>query len=85
MRPSMQVATSSAPCLADLARVMHAKLGAPKSLYQARHQVHHVYLLLVVLFREEHHLAQAYVQFYQCFLSSEAKLHIRRTHIHLFE
>jgi hypothetical protein len=68
-------AGSSAPSLADLDRVMQAKPGAPKALYQVRHQVHHVYLLLAILFGEEHHLTQAYGNFYQRFLSSEAELH----------
>jgi hypothetical protein len=68
-------AGNSAPPLADLDRVMQAKPGAPKALYQARHQVRRVYLLLAVLFGEDHRLTQAYGNFYQRFLSSEAELH----------
>jgi hypothetical protein len=68
-------AGNSAPPLTDLAKVMQAKPGAPRALYQARHQVRRVYILLVVLFGEEHRLTRAYEQFYQRFLSSEAELH----------
>ena len=65
----------SAPPMADLALVMQSKPGAPKALYQARHQVRRVSILLGVVLGDEHRLTRAYDRFYQRFLSSEAKLH----------
>jgi hypothetical protein len=65
----------NAPPLSEFATVMQAKPGAPKAIYQARHQVRRVHILLTVLFGEEHVLARAYEQFYQRFTSSEADLH----------
>jgi hypothetical protein len=65
----------SAPPLNEFATVMQAKPGAPKAIYQARHQVRRVYIMLMVLFGEEHCLIRAYDQFYQRFTSAEADLH----------
>jgi len=65
----------SAPPMADLATIMQAKPGAPRAIYQARHQVRRVGILLGVLLGEDHRLTQAYDQFYQRFLSMEAELH----------
>jgi hypothetical protein len=68
-------AGASAPPMADLAKVMQAKPGAPRALYQARHQVRRVGILLGVLLGDEHCLTRAYEDFYQRFLSAEAELH----------
>jgi hypothetical protein len=68
-------AGTSAPPMADLAVVMQSKAGAPKALYQARHQVRRVYIMLVVMLGEEHRLSRAYERFYHRFLSAEAELH----------
>ncbi len=68
-------AGTSAPPMADLAAVMQSKPGAPKALYQARHQVRRVYIMLVVTLGEEHRLSVAYERFYHRFLSAEADLH----------
>jgi hypothetical protein len=65
----------SAPPMMDLALVMQSKPGAPRAIYQACHQVCHVGILLGVLLGEGHSLTQAYDQFYQHFMSTEAKLH----------
>jgi hypothetical protein len=66
---------TSAPPLSDFAAVMQAKPGAPRAIYQARHQVRRVYILLVVVLGEEHCLVRAYDKFYGRFTSSEAELH----------
>eukprot|EP00557_Chaetoceros_sp_GSL56_P008886 CAMPEP_0176505492 /NCGR_PEP_ID=MMETSP0200_2-20121128/16527_1 /TAXON_ID=947934 /ORGANISM="Chaetoceros sp., Strain GSL56" /LENGTH=660 /DNA_ID=CAMNT_0017905057 /DNA_START=100 /DNA_END=2083 /DNA_ORIENTATION=- len=68
-------AGTSAPPMADLATVMQSKPGAPRALFQARHQVRRVYVLLVVTLGEEHRLVLAYERFYHRFLSAEAELH----------
>jgi hypothetical protein len=68
-------AGTSAPPMAGLSIVMQAKPGAPKALYQARHQVRRVYIMLVVMLGEEHRLSRAYERFYHRFLSAEADLH----------
>jgi hypothetical protein len=68
-------AGTSAPPMADLAVVMQSKPGAPRALYQARHQVRRVYIMLVVMLGEEHRLSRAYEKFYHRFLSAEADLH----------
>ena len=68
-------AGTSAPPMADLATVMQSKPGAPKALFQARHQVRRVYIMLVVTLGEEHRLVTAYERFYHRFLSAEAELH----------
>ena len=68
-------AGTSAPPMADLAVVMQSKPGAPRALYQARHQVRRVYIMLVVMLGEEHRLSYAYEKFYHRFLSAEADLH----------
>jgi len=65
----------SAPPMADLALVMQARPGAPRAIYQARHQVRRVSILLVILLGEDHQLTRAYDQFYHRFLSAEAELH----------
>lgn len=67
-------AGTSAPPMADVASIMQAKPGAPKALYQARHQVRRTYILLNVLLGEEHNLCVAYDQFYQRFLAAEAEV-----------
>jgi hypothetical protein len=66
---------TGAPPMAEVASILQAKPGAPKVLYQARHQVRRTYILLVVLLGEEHGLCVAYDRFYQRFLASEAELH----------
>jgi hypothetical protein len=63
-------AGTSAPPMADLATVMQSKPGAPKALFQARHQVRRVYIMLVVTLGEEHRLVMAYERFYHRFLSA---------------
>ena len=68
-------ASTSAPPMADLAVIMQSKPGAPRALYQARHQVRRVYIMLVVMLGEEHRLTRAYEKFYHRFLSAEADLH----------
>jgi hypothetical protein len=68
-------AGTNAPSLNEFAAVMQAKPGAPKAIYQARHQVRRVYIVLAVLFGEDHGLTRAYNQFYQRFTSAEAELH----------
>ena len=68
-------AGTSAPPMADLSIVMQSKPGAPKALYQARHQVRRVYIMLIVTLGEEHRLSRAYERFYHRFLSAEADLH----------
>jgi hypothetical protein len=66
---------TGAPPMAEVASILQAKPGAPKVIYQARHQVRRTYILLVVLLGEEHGLCVAYDRFYQRFLASEAELH----------
>jgi hypothetical protein len=66
---------TGAPPMADVASILQAKPGAPKVIYQARHQVRRTYILLVVLLGEDHGLCVAYDRFYQRFLASEAELH----------
>ena len=65
----------NAPPLSEFAAVMQAKPGAPRAIYQARHQVRRVHILLVVLLGEEHRLGRAYQRFYHRFTSAEAELH----------
>jgi len=65
----------NAPPLSEFAAVMQAKPGAPKAIYQARHQVRRVYIVLLVLLGEDHCFTRAYNQFYQRFTSAEADLH----------
>jgi hypothetical protein len=65
----------SAPPMADLALVIQSKPGAPRAIYQARHQVRRVGILLGVLLGEDHQLTRAYDHFYQRFMSAEADLH----------
>lgn len=64
-----------APPLSEFAIVMQAKPGAPRAIYQARHQVRRVHILLVVLFGEEHRVTKAYERFYLKFTSAKAELH----------
>jgi hypothetical protein len=66
---------TGAPPMTEVANILQAKPGAPKVLYQARHQVRRTYILLVVLLGEEHGLCVAYERFYQRFLAAEAELH----------
>jgi len=65
----------NAPPLNEFSLVMQAKPGAPKAIYQARHQVRRVYIMLVVLLGDDHRLTMAYERFYQRFTSAEADLH----------
>lgn len=68
-------AGTSAPPMSDVAVIMQAKPGAPKLLYQARHQVRRTYILMVALLGTEHVLCIAYDRFYQRFLGAEAELY----------
>jgi hypothetical protein len=54
----------SAPPMADLALVMQLRLGTPRALCQARHQVRCVSILLGVMLGKEHHVTHAYDCFY---------------------
>ena len=66
---------TGAPPMAEVASMLQARPGAPKVIYQARHQVRRTYILLVVLLGEDHGLCVAYERFYQRFLATEAELH----------
>lgn len=60
MYEAMYADGQNAPPLSEFSAMMKAKAGAPKALYQARHQVRRVYILLVVLLGGERGLTKPY-------------------------
>jgi hypothetical protein len=66
----MKLSIQEPPPMADLATVMQAIPGAPKVFYQVLQQVHHLYILMVVILGEEHHMSESLLMvlsaFHQC-------------------